>query len=90
MSRRFSRYWLTSVGLGLTAFGVVMATASTTPIFRSVFGPLIDQAFWTGPVPDEAISSQAWVYGAWGGTVAGFGLLIAVVAKRASGDDGLP
>lgn len=87
MSRRFARYWLTAVGLGLAAFGLVMATASTTAIFRAVFGPLVEHAFWSGAVPGEAGPFRAWVYGTWGGTISGFGLLIAVTAKRATSDD---
>jgi hypothetical protein len=58
-----------------------MAVGGNSELFRLTFGPLIDPAFWEGGVAPEARSFQIWVYGAWGGTVAGFGLLIAVIAR---------
>jgi hypothetical protein len=81
MTQKFWERWLTAVGAVFAIFGVVMAVAGGSALFRSVFGPLIDPVFWEkGPSP-EARAFQAWVYGTWGGTTAGFGLLIAVVAK---------
>jgi len=60
-----------------------MAVGGGSEIFRLLFGPLIDPAFWDRGVAAEAKTFQVWVYGAWGGTVAGFGLLIAAVARHA-------
>lgn len=83
MSQRFWERWLAGVGVLFLIFGVVMAVAGDTEIFRRVFGPLVDRAFWASGVAPEALRFQVWVYGAWGGTVAGFGLLLAVIAKLA-------
>ena len=75
--------WLMTVGGVLLVLGVVMAVAGTTEIFRQSFGLIVDPAFWPQGVPPEAERFQAWVYGAWGGIVSGFGLLIAVIARPA-------
>ena len=83
MTQRFWEKWLTVVGGVLAVFGIVMAVAGGSELFQLVFGPLIDPAFCKEGVAAEARTFQIWVYGAWGGTVACFGLLIAVVAKSA-------
>jgi len=83
MTKRFWQNWLTVAGGVFAIFGVVMAVAGGSELFQHVFGPLIDPAFWKGGVPGEARTFQTWAYGAWGGSVAGFGLLIAVIAKSA-------
>lgn len=83
MKQRFWEKWLSVVGGVFAIFGVLMAVAGGSEPFQLVFGPLIDSAFWKEGVAAEARTFQTWVYGAWGGTVAGFGLLIAVVAKPA-------
>lgn len=88
MTQRGLERWLQAVGIVFVVFGVVMATAGGTEIFRQSFGLLIDPVFWPRGVAPEAEAFQRWVYGAWGGTVAGFGLLVAVVARPAlSGGD---
>ncbi len=83
MSERFLEIWLRTVGLGFAVFGVFMAVAYETWLFREVFGPLIESSFWSGRIPLEAQDFRAWAYGAWGGTISGFGLLLAVVARPA-------
>lgn len=81
MTQRFWARWLAVIGGVFAVFGVVMAVAGSTGPFRAVFGPLIDSAFWDHGVTAEATRFQAWVYGAWGGTTAGFGLLIAFASR---------
>jgi hypothetical protein len=83
MAQRTLERWLMAAGGILLGFGVVMAVAGDAEIFRNSFGLLIDPAFWPRGVPPEAARFQAWVYGAWGGTVAGFGMLIALIARPA-------
>ena len=88
MSRRFLEIWLTTVGLLFAAFGIVMAALSETQTFRLIFDSIIEHAYWPGSLPAEVERFRAWVYGAWGGTVTGFGLLLATIAKPAiSGDN---
>lgn len=86
MTQRFWEQWLTAIGGLLVIVGIVMAVAGDTEYFRRLFGPLIEPAFWEGDMTPEARRFQLWVYGAWGGVVAGFGLLIAVIAKPALSD----
>lgn len=81
MTRSFFERWLTAIGLVFAVFGVVMAIAGDTEPFRMIFGPLIDSALWPEGAPDDVRAFQGWVYGAWGGTTAGFGLLIAAVVR---------
>lgn len=83
MTGRFWERWLATIGGLLAIFGVVMAVAGDTELFRRAFGPLIEPAFWDGDIAPEARRFQLWVYGAWGGIVAGFGFLIAVIARPA-------
>ncbi len=62
----------------LAVFGVAMAVLAGTSLFGPV-NALIDPAFWaTGPDPATA-DFRSWAYGAWGATVAGWGLLVAFV-----------
>jgi len=82
-TERILAAWLIVVGCAFAILGVVMAVAADTAAFRAVFGTLIDPAFWVGKVAADARPFQIWVYGAWGGTVAGFGLLLAVIAPEA-------
>ncbi|TET54165.1 MAG: hypothetical protein E3J64_02330 [Anaerolineales bacterium] len=72
--------WLVAVGLAMVAFGIVMTFLNGTALF-DVFNEQIDPVFWgTATLPDGARVFQRWVYGAWGATVAGLGVLVACVA----------
>ena len=80
-----ARRWLTALGLLVTAFGLVMALTSATPLF-DVFNRLIDPAFWgTTPNDPGTAAFHAWVYGAWGATLAGWGVTITLLAWEALG-----
>lgn len=81
MSQLTLEIGLTTVGLVFATFGVVTALANDTQLFRAIFGPLIERSFWPGDLPTEIRGLRGWVYGAWSGTVAGFGLLLAAIAK---------
>ena len=74
------RWWLVLVSLAVCAFGLALALAGTSGPFE-FFTQRIDPLFWgqTGPPPGAA-AFQRWVYGAWGATVAGWGLMMAFVA----------
>jgi hypothetical protein len=56
-----------------------MALLAGTDVFAPI-NALIDPVFWSSG-PDAADASfRSWVFGAWGATVGGWGLLVAFVA----------
>jgi hypothetical protein len=74
--------------LGLGVFGVVVALAgagftvfSGSTAFDFI-NRLFDPIFWSaGHAPDAAATAfRAWVYGAWGASLAGWGITIAALA----------
>lgn len=77
---KFWRYWLIVVSLFIIVFGLVMSLLNTTIVF-AFFNALINPAFWgVNPVPGPAQTFQAWVYGAWGATVMGWGITMFFIA----------
>ncbi len=59
-----------------------MALLSSTPLF-DLFNDQIDPVFWGGrDLPTPALTFRTWVYGAWGATVAGWGLTLAFLAQH--------
>ena len=74
------RRCLLAVGLVLCVFGGAMALLSSTPLFAL---PPIDSVFWgTGGPAGGTRDFQAWIYAAWGATLAGWGLTIAGIAAH--------
>ncbi len=72
--------WLVAASALLAAVGVLMALLVSTPAF-DLFNQQIDPAFWSGGVVDpSARLFQHWVYGAWGATMAGWGVVAVFVA----------
>ncbi len=74
------RYWLICVSVFIIAFCLVMSLFNTTVVF-AFFNTQINPVFWGAasvPSPDQAF--QAWVYGAWGATVLGWGITMFFVA----------
>jgi len=71
--------WLLAVSILVTLFGFFMALTSNRPLF-DLFNDRINPAFWgqAGPGP-AAEAFQQWVYGVWGATVAGWGILMIFV-----------
>jgi hypothetical protein len=79
----FWQRWLLIASLLVAAFGLALALAGRTPLF-ALFNSRIDPLFWgPGPLPPGSERFVRWVYGAWGATVAGWGLLLAYVAQHA-------
>jgi hypothetical protein len=79
---RFSLWqrWLLVVGLVIAIFGLVMAFLSGTTVFE-LFNCQIDPVFWgAGGMPQAATRFRQWAYGAWGATVAGWGIFVVFVA----------
>lgn len=86
MTLEVSRRWLTAMGFVVTMFGIVMAVTSATPLFE-VFNRLIDPVFWNDGPPDPGTAAfRSWVYGAWGATLAGWGVAITLLAWNAIGN----
>ena len=76
----FWQRWLFVVGLVIAAFGLVMALLNSTRVFE-LFNRQIDPVFWVdGAMPEAAARFRQWVYGAWGATVAGWGIFVAFIA----------
>jgi hypothetical protein len=80
---RFWQTWLTVAAWGMAAFGVLLALFPLSPLFSPLQARL-DPVFWPAGVTDPGIQPfQRWIYGAWGATVAGFGLLAAAISRQA-------
>lgn len=76
----FWQKWLLLVSVFITAFGLALALGSRSGMF-AFFMSRVEPAFWGAAGPGEAGSAfQGWVYGAWGATVAGWGLTLAFLA----------
>jgi len=77
---RFWRYWLLVISLFIVTFGIIMAFLNSTIVF-AFFNMQINPIFWgPNPIPLPAQAFQAWVYGAWGATVMGWGLTTLFIA----------
>ena len=76
----FWQRWLLVVGIIVSLFGLFISFFSGTALF-ALFDSLINPVFWgAGPLPDDAKAFQKWIYGAWGATVAGWGIFIIFLA----------
>ncbi len=77
----FWQKWLFVVSLGITTFGSFMALFNRTPLF-DLFNGQIDPVFWSSAAsfPESVAPFQGWLYGAWGATVAGWGIFLAFIA----------
>ena len=76
----FWQRWLFTVGLIITVFGIAMALFSGTPLF-DLLNRQIDPAFWgMDAVDNVAKRFQQWIYGAWGATIAGWGIFPTYIA----------
>jgi hypothetical protein len=77
---RLWHYWLLAVSIFIILFGTIMALLNSTIVFV-FFNAQINPVFWgANPVPSPAQTFQAWVYGAWGATVMGWGTTMFFIA----------
>jgi len=74
--------WLLIVCIFISVFGVLIAFLSGTPLF-SIFNRQIDPAFWGVNAADAVAGRfQQWLYGVWGATIAGWGIVMSCVVHR--------
>ena len=78
-----SSFWtarLLVASFTMMTFGVLMALFGGTRLFAGL-NQQVNMAFWpAGTVDPGQLQFQIWVYGVWGATVAGFGLLAALIS----------
>lgn len=76
----FWQRWLLIVGFGISAFGISMSFFNGTEFF-GIFNDNINPVFWgTKDVANNVMEFQKWIYGAWGATVAGWGIFVIFIA----------
>ena len=76
----FWQRWLFVVSLLITLFGVAMTFLNSTEFF-DLFNRQIDPVFWGSQnITGEAKNFQRWVYGVWGATIAGWGVMLGFIA----------
>jgi hypothetical protein len=75
--------WLMVVSFTMAAFGVLMVLFNQTALFAGLLGEIQRAFSLPGDASAGLVQFQAWVYGVWGATVAGFGVLAAVVGGNA-------
>jgi hypothetical protein len=78
----FWNRWLWVASLVLIVFGIAMALLNQTIVF-STMNRSIDPVFWPEGVPEGIPGFQGWVYGAWGATVIGWGVMVAALVRFA-------
>jgi len=77
----FWQRWLFVVCVIVSVFGVMLAFLSGTPLF-DLFNRQIDPAFWSANIVDDGTRQfQQWIYGVWGATIAGWGIVMAYIAR---------
>jgi hypothetical protein len=78
----FFRMWLLVVAIAMTVAGAALVLLVQTPLFARL-NPLFDRPFWMG-APDAATRRfQHWAYGVTFATMAGWGLLLAILVGNA-------
>jgi hypothetical protein len=77
----FWQRWLMIVGVVVVLFGTVMALLNGTVVF-DIFNDQINPVFWSDEGQLAFVDTfQQWVYGAWGATVAGWGIVMVFIAN---------
>jgi hypothetical protein len=70
----FWQRWLLAASLSLILFGLALACFPSSPIF-GVLQHAVNESFWgTVESPTNVRRFQSWVLGAWGATIAGWGV----------------
>ena len=78
----FWQKWLYIVSLIMAALGLFIALFNKSQIFDYIFNNQINPAFWKeNNMLQTSIDFQSWIYSVLGATVAGWGILMAFIAK---------
>jgi hypothetical protein len=78
----FWQKWLYVVCIIISVFGILMGLLSGTPLF-DLFNRQINPAFWGVNTVDNVTKQfQQWIYGVWGATIAGWGIILTYIASR--------
>lgn len=78
----FWQRWLVCLSVVITLFGLWMAFFSRTDLF-AVVNNHYNAVFWgTANAPSNVVAFQEWMYGAWGGTVAGWGVFLVFISMH--------
>jgi hypothetical protein len=81
-SKQFWMTWLRMASLLVIAFGLALALLQGSSALN-LLNAQIDPNFWSAPVEGVTLAFQRWIYGAWGATVAGWGVLVYFVVQHA-------
>ncbi len=77
----FWQRWLFIVGVIISIFGLFMSLSSGTALFY-LFDSHINSVFWGTPDVAQGVKAfQRWIYGAWGATVAGWGICLTFIVR---------
>ncbi len=78
----FWQRWLLIVCGAMSIFGISMALLSPTPAF-DIFNQQIDPVFWGATLLSaSAVQFRNWIYGVWGATIAGWGVMLALIVNH--------
>lgn len=72
---KFWQDWLRGVCIAIIVVGIAMALLIGTGMLPNVSGPF-ESAIYSGPLTAEEENFRAWAYGAWGATMAGWGIVL--------------
>ena len=74
------RMWMLIACASMIVFGLLMVFFNQHPLFRSINAPIHD-VFWPQTeISPDVLQFQRWVYGTWGATIAGMGVLATYLA----------
>lgn len=70
----FWQRWLLAASIMLILFGLTLACFPSSPIFGILLHAVNDSFWGTVETPANVRGFQSWVLGAWGATIAGWGV----------------
>ena len=78
----FWQRWLLISTYFVILFGLVMVFLNSTELYNRVINDQYNPVFWgNNTISKNAELFQQWVYGAWGATIIGWGIIVAFIAQ---------